>query len=241
MCRRRYMPLKEIKEIFKPIKSGFTLAEVLITLGIIGVVAAITIPTLITNYKKHIIETKLSKAIATINQVVRQSEAENGAMETWDKTLTPIEYINNYIKPYTKVLQICEGEGSCGFELKHNVWLNLRHEGDNYYNSPFTNGRIPFIVMDGTMFVFGTPQSNGFMDNDRIIIVDINGSQRPNIFGQDVFFLERIEEKDEIVPYGINLSQTAITNDCKKQGAGLYCAALIRQNGWKVPRNYPIK
>lgn len=221
--------------------TGFTLAEVLITLGIIGVVAAMTIPTIITNYKKHIIETKLAKAISTVNQIVRQSEAENGEMETWDKTLAPIEYLNNYIKPYTKIVQVCEEEGSCGFELKHNIWLNLRHEGDNYYNSPFTNGRIPFIVMDGIMFVFGTAQSSGFMDNDKIIIVDINGSQRPNIFGQDVFFLERIEEKDAIVPYGIDLEQSVINNDCKKQGVGLYCAALIRKNSWKIPNNYPIQ
>lgn len=222
-------------------KQAFTLAEVLITLGVIGVVAAMTIPTLITNYKKHIIETKLPKAIAAVNQIVRQSEAENGAMEAWDKTLSPIEYLNSYITPYAKISQICEGEGSCGFEQKHNIWLNLQHQGNNYYNNPFTHRRIPFILMDGVMYVFGTAQSDGLMDNNKIIIVDINGSKKPNIFGQDVFFLERIEEKDTIVPYGIDLPQTTIISDCNKKGFGLYCAALIRKNSWKVPNNYPIQ
>ena len=48
-------------------KSAFTLAEVLITLGIIGVVAAITIPSLVTKYHRHIIETKLQKFDSIIN------------------------------------------------------------------------------------------------------------------------------------------------------------------------------
>lgn len=222
-------------------KQAFTLAEVLITLGIIGVVAAMTIPTLITNYKKHIIETKLPKAIATVNQIVRQSEAENGVMEAWDKTLSPIEYLNSYITPYAKISQICEGEGSCGFEQKHNIWLTLGHRGDNFYNNPFTHGRIPFILMDGVMYVFGTAESSGFKNNNAIVIVDINGSEKPNIFGQDVFFLIRDEEKGAIVPYGAELSESEISKDCNKNGDGLYCAALIRKNSWKVPNNYPIQ
>lgn len=45
-------------------RKGFTLAEVLITLGIIGVVAAITIPGLITAYKKHVIASSLKRAVS---------------------------------------------------------------------------------------------------------------------------------------------------------------------------------
>lgn len=55
----------------KPKKSGFTLAEVLIILGIIGVVASITIPMLIANYQKKQTVTKLQKAISVINQAYR--------------------------------------------------------------------------------------------------------------------------------------------------------------------------
>lgn len=56
---------------------GFTLAEVLITLGIIGVVATITIPGLMTKYHRHVAETKLAKFDSIINQAVRMSIAEN--------------------------------------------------------------------------------------------------------------------------------------------------------------------
>jgi len=52
-------------------KKAFTLAEVLITLGIIGVVAAITIPSLIANYQKRVIETTLKEDYSIMAQVNR--------------------------------------------------------------------------------------------------------------------------------------------------------------------------
>lgn len=57
---------------------GFTLAEVLITLGIIGVVAAITIPALISACNKNIVETRLNQTNAIILQAFRRYQADNG-------------------------------------------------------------------------------------------------------------------------------------------------------------------
>ena len=51
------------------IKKGFTLAEVLITLGIIGIVAAMTIPMLISKYQKRVIETTLKEDFSIFSQV----------------------------------------------------------------------------------------------------------------------------------------------------------------------------
>ena len=67
-------------------KAAFTLAEVLITLGIIGVVAAITIPTIIQNYKKSVIETSVKRFYTTMNQAIILSERENGDMHNWSRT-----------------------------------------------------------------------------------------------------------------------------------------------------------
>ena len=51
-------------------RRAFTLAEVLITLGVIGVVAAMTMPAVIKNYKKHVTETKLKSAYSQISQLL---------------------------------------------------------------------------------------------------------------------------------------------------------------------------
>lgn len=63
---------------------AFTLAEVLITLGIIGVVAAMTIPTLISKTQKKEAVTRLKGAYSQIAQAIRMSEADNGDISNWD-------------------------------------------------------------------------------------------------------------------------------------------------------------
>lgn len=55
-------------------KNAFTLAEVLITIGIIGIVAAMTIPTLISNYQKQIVETNLQETYSIMQQVMKYAD-----------------------------------------------------------------------------------------------------------------------------------------------------------------------
>ena len=67
-------------------KQGFTLAEVLITIGIIGVVAAITIPTLIQNFKKQETSARLKKFYSMMSQALIMSQEDNGMIEDWGKS-----------------------------------------------------------------------------------------------------------------------------------------------------------
>ena len=57
---------------------GFTLAEILITIGIIGVVSALTIPTLANNIRAHQFRQKLKKTVSTLSNSARMSEAQYG-------------------------------------------------------------------------------------------------------------------------------------------------------------------
>src|SRR5574344_1297483 len=83
MKNLKYIIKKRIKHV------AFTLAEVLIVLGIIGVVAAMTIPNLMHNYRKSMIETSLKKFYTTVNQAIKLSEIDNGASQDWD-TMTDL-------------------------------------------------------------------------------------------------------------------------------------------------------
>ena len=64
-------------------KSAFTLAEVLITLGIIGVVAALTMPALVSLYQKKIVETRLAHTYSLISQALKMAEADYGDSQYW--------------------------------------------------------------------------------------------------------------------------------------------------------------
>ena len=65
-------------------KIAFTMAEVLITLGIIGVVAAMTLPALVQNSRNRELRTSLSKANSVILQALNMYQAENGERATPD-------------------------------------------------------------------------------------------------------------------------------------------------------------
>ncbi len=64
-------------------KNGFTLAEVLITLGIIGVVAALTIPTLVQNYQEKVTVNKVKKMYSTLSNAYELIKIDNGDYSQW--------------------------------------------------------------------------------------------------------------------------------------------------------------
>ena len=69
-------------------------ATSVITLGIIGVVAALTMPALIQNHKKQIVETSLKKFYSVVNQAVQMSELENGPSQNWEHCIGMSDYMS---------------------------------------------------------------------------------------------------------------------------------------------------
>lgn len=100
----------DMKHHFKVHKFGFTLAEVLITLGIIGVVAALTIPQFISKYNELVIITELKKTYSELNQAIKLSEVYNGDLKTWDYSLDSKSFgENTYSLTLLKVIHIALG------------------------------------------------------------------------------------------------------------------------------------
>ncbi|MDR1327404.1 MAG: prepilin-type N-terminal cleavage/methylation domain-containing protein, partial [Heliobacteriaceae bacterium] len=84
-------------------RAGFTLTEVLITLGIIGVVAALTMPALIQKHKRQEVSVRLKKFNSTMSQALIFAEAEYGDAREWDRSGTAEETFNTYFKPYLRM------------------------------------------------------------------------------------------------------------------------------------------
>ncbi len=95
---------------------AFTLAEVLITLAVIGVVAALTIPSVVRNYQKTQAVTQLKKAYSTIANTTNLAVAEYGPVETWEMKdaneggtgAGSVYFAQRYLIPYLKVSKDCE-------------------------------------------------------------------------------------------------------------------------------------
>lgn len=219
---------------------AFTLAEVLITLGIIGIISALAIPQLIYNYRKHVAETSLAKAVATFTQALKLSEQNNGSISALNTSMSQEDFIKQYIKPYMKVSETCNPITKCGYNSLY-PWRQL-NGGGAIYSTPNHGGRVPFLGVDGVIYsvsFFASDSGSINGDNNNVIIIDINGAKMPNKFGKDVFFLYRREDVDEISTYGYDKSDDEIRQNCSSSGFGTYCSTWIQRNGWKIPKDYP--
>lgn len=166
------------------VRFGFTLAEVLITLGIIGVVAALTIPGLINNYKAARLKSQFLKSYSTIQQVFKR-------MQDDEISVDPSSY--NDGGSFSKVfMNYLSGAKSCNyFQPLCRYYNNTTKTGvykGIHYNS-LDDGAI--LLNDGTLLMFENPTTKGAIV---WVTVDLNGVKNPpNIEGYDTFTFQLID------------------------------------------------
>ena len=88
-------------------KKGFTLAEVLVTLGIIGVVSAMTVPTLMQNYQRKSYVTQLHKVYNEFQQALVQYQTDKNALNLTEAGLNSQANLNTFVSTYFRVVQTC--------------------------------------------------------------------------------------------------------------------------------------
>ncbi len=216
-------------------KFAFTLAEVLITLAIIGVVAALTIPTLVQNYKKKEASTRLKKFYSMMQQVIKLSEIDNGSVEYWNKSSevfnddgkTDIlanadlseKFFTQYLAPYIKYNSIQKAKSAADFELAA-------------------------YLADGTKLIL----HNGSCVD---IYVDINGDKKPNSVGYDDFGFTLCISNDmakghcgegkHFCALGTETYKTRETALKACKNSGYYCALLLFYDNFEFKDDYPYK
>ena len=116
--------------------AAFTLAEVLITLGIIGVVAALTLSMIIPNLEAKKTEAKLKKFYTVIAQATRQSEADNGDWSNWGNSSTPKDFYNTYYKNYLNAVSEKYRNGRLYLVLADGSCIYLRQNGESNNSYP---------------------------------------------------------------------------------------------------------
>ena len=235
-------------------KSAFTLAEVLITLGIIGVVAAVTLPTLVANYQKTVWVNQLKKTYSTLNEGFKRIAANEGCT-----TLGCAGLKNYYNDDETMDLDFTDERTKekivKEFKLE-NVFVGTppsnsiyNYEIKNLYGDDKTSFQH---FLDTDRGVVGTTPSGeiiGFRYSN--IIVDINGLKSPNTQGRDIFWfiyqnyngsvivvpalskfdVSGEDEAERIESVNVLCSGTSV-------GASFYggisCAEKIIMDGWKM-------
>ena len=112
-------------------KKAFTLAEVLITLSILGVVAALTIPSLVNRQSEMAAQVKLKKAIANYENVAAVYMVENESTDLGDGTkTTDMAKDCTTLGNYFKIVKSNAGTNGCNFTTSDGVLWNFNKNGN---------------------------------------------------------------------------------------------------------------
>lgn len=218
------------KKIAAKMIVAFTLAEVLITLGIIGIVAEITIPTLYNGFLKQTTVTRLQGAYSTLYQAIKLSQQENGDISTWNYGTTKdgastLNWFKTYLAPY------------------------MKYTSTSLSTTLLTNDSASIYLVDGTIVQFWN--SSGVQVH---AYVYLNGMDHA-IGGKNMFtFLigatSAVSNDKNIRPYDYPLTTITSRNDwisdstygCSKTASNAYkphCAGLIMYDNWQIKSDYP--
>lgn len=225
--------------------SAFTLAEVLITLGVIGIVAAMTMPTLITNYQKRQTVTRLKSAYAQLLQAIKLSEVDNGDYAGWDYSRR--DFFDIYLKNYMKVDKNLFIKSSEKISIQYKQISGVRETGLDLIRHAYGESNI-YTLLNGVDIIAG----------GAAFIIDINGARtKPNQFGKDAFYFHMAQNSDRrLVPLGfVSTSECKVPNEtptrdflknngclqyaCNRRSRGMWCGALIMLDGWEIAPDYP--
>lgn len=218
---------------------GFTLAEVLITLGIIGVVATLTIPAVITRHQKHVVENRLKKFYTNINQAVIMSEVDNGAVVNWNMPANIFQIKDFYLNYFAKYLNIVDGPEIIRLIVSGDE--SMAEYQTDYLMVKFADGSAMIMrALDGGLEIIFYPFAQKVGDTNIKL-------------GKDEFafsFNRRgessLNKKNYVEPFTLAWNGTReylighYRYGCNKTSARkFYCAKLIQLNGWKIPDDYP--
>ena len=212
-------------------KAAFTLAEVLITLGIIGVVAAMTLPTVISNVQKKVVENQLKVFNTTINNAFRMAQVEHGGkFDDWIPSYHSFSYaemrewLGKYLFPYIKYQDVsdCRVETALG-------------------DSNITQTALCFHMANGALIRTHIDANGGGL------AYFVNGKLEANPRNKFGFQFAKTNKKSEFVePYVFNWNgnESSLKTDgtwgCYKGCTNCgYCTKIIQLNNWEIPDDYP--
>ena len=207
---------------------AFTLAEVLITLGIIGVVSAMTVPTLMQNYQRQSYVTQLHKTYNEMSQALLRYQTDRNAINLTEAGLTDINSLDSFMKNYFKIVKDCGMDETACF-------------GSNY--KMIDGSSINFMSTDSDgvrAYVLANGASIAIISGSNYFHLDVNGKKGPNIVGRDTFAIKihsngLLDEPCNSAPCSAEERDQLFTNHCMKGSSWWWgCFGKILNDNWQM-------
>ena len=220
------------KILYKKAKyRAFTLSEVLLTIVIIGVIAAMAIPSMLKTTQMEEYVAGLKKAHSTLANALYRINYNNGYPQGDYSYLREVNFIDE-LAEVTNILKKCDSTPEClgsSIHSQNSIYKQL----NGTPAATWADGKA-VITSDGHMFsgaqLSSASNIHGLSleDEDNAIfriLVDVNGRKGPNRFGYDTFIFYIVDGKG-ILPAGAES-----TSSCRKTSNGATCAAKVIKEG----------
>lgn len=202
-------------------KRAFTLAEVLMTIGLLGVVAAVALPGLRRDTNGQEIVAKVKAVNLMLNEAYGRAAAKYGPISTWFASdTTDIKRSERFGKRMSEFLKVSK---TCGLETKKECFNKnsiKKLSGDDYNTFDNWNDVYKIILTDGTTLGFESYHPNVY---PLYIFVDIDGPENgSNTFGIDIFTFQLDSKEGQFIK-----DKNVLGSQCKNGGNGSFCTDWI--------------
>lgn len=233
---------------------GFSLAELLIAVAIIGVIAALTIPGVIANYQRKALLTQLQKNYVELQESLLILKTENYQKGLYGSSLNKKSSTSirnsagKFLLGYYKITQDCETDTQPCFASKYADLSTMTYSDYSCegYSVVVAGGAaiciVPASITEEEVSDGTGATTTKETKNPAVVYIDVNGSKEPNIGGRDMFTFNIYEDFtiDEVDPASTDLSsiETERNNlydeNCLTSSIGKGCFAKILNDDWEM-------
>ncbi len=233
---------------------GFSLAELLIAVAIIGVIAALTIPGVIANYQRKALLTQLQKSYVELQESLLILKTENYQKGLYGSSLNKKSSTSirnsagKFLLGYYKITQDCETDTQPCFASKYADLSTMTYSDYSCegYSVVVAGGAaiciVPASITEEEVSDGTGATTTKETKNPAVVYIDVNGSKEPNIGGRDMFTFNIYEDFtiDEVDPASTDLSsiETERNNlydeNCLTSSIGKGCFAKILNDDWEM-------
>ncbi len=232
-------------------KQGFTLAEVLITLSIIGVIAALTTPTLVTSVRNQTNASKLTSAISNLENAFTSIVVNEGVDDISDTELWSywgnVDNFAGEIGKYLKVISYDSAEEASipsGYTngvktISGTALTSMPNITGAYISLTLPSGAVAYIASDGTTKTTAEEETiqkagGALFSSPAYVTIDVNGVEAPNRVGRDIFCFIMGQE-GKFYPFGgkdVAIFKGKEANSVWNNNDGIYpCTDTTKGNG----------
>ena len=203
---------------------AFTLSEVLITMSIVGVVSALTVPTLMKNYQKKAQSVQFRKVVTEFTNAIDLTMTEEGKNSiTTTSIFTDTNGVDNFVNNHLKKIKTCSSNdvGEC-------------FSPSNYKSVDGSTNAA--MTCDGNSYVLANSAAICIKQRDESleVITDTNGAEKPNVGGRDIFTFY-IQKNGKLSSSGDgDVSNATSVNTCKSYAFGEACLGVLSESGWQM-------